>query len=144
MSRTIYFNFYNSFFCVKYCPMSKLKKSKKSHFVFKYNKQNCLYSYVERDMSQNLLSLYTYNYKNHSMIRYDKENKLRIFVQFDEPCKLVQNFEAGESWVKSVPEGQSVYQHNNPKIKKQFALNNENQIVRFGFQQYLTSGMVKI
>ena len=78
------------------------------------------------------------------MIRYDKENKLRIFVQFDEPCKLVQNFEAGESWVKSVPEGQSVYQHNNPKIKKQFALNNENQIVRFGFQQYLTSGMVKI
>lgn len=119
-------------------------KSKKNNYVFKYNKQNNLYSYIERDSSQNLLSLYTFNYKNYSMIRYDKDNQLRIFIQFDEPCKLVHKFEAGESWVKSIPEDHTIFQYQNPKIKKQFALNNENQIVRFGFQQYLATDIVKI
>lgn len=118
--------------------------SKKNHYVFKYDKHNNLCNYVEKDSKDNLLSLFTYNYKNHSLIRYDKDNQLRIFIQFDEPCKLIQKFEAGESWVKSIPIDQNINQYQNPKIKKQFALNHENQIVRFGFQQYLVSGLIKI
>jgi len=111
--------------------------SKKIKYIFKYDKHNNLYSYVEKDLNQNLLSLYTFNYKNNSMIRFDKENKLRIFTQYDETCKLVQRFEAGESWIKSVPIDNNSYVYQNPKIKKQFAINNDNQIVRFSFQQYI-------
>ena len=109
--------------------------SNKNKYVFKYDKHNNLYSYIERSFSKSLISLYTYNYKNNSMIRYDKDNQLRIFTQYDEPCKLVQRFEAGESWVKSVPFNQTIYAHQSPKIKKQFAL--KTFLVFHNFQQLL-------
>lgn len=117
---------------------------KKNKYVFKYDKHNNLCNYIEKDSNSNLLSLFTYNYKINSLVRYDRDSKLRIFTQFDEPCKLVHKFEAGESWVKSIPLNQHINQYQNPKIKKQFALNNENQIVRFGFQQHLVSDFIKI
>lgn len=111
--------------------------SKKINIVFKYDKYHNLCNYVERNITGDLLALYTYNYKNQSMIRFDRENQIRIFTQYDEPCKLVQKYDSGESWIKIVPFENNINEYQNPKIKKQFALNNENQIVRFSFQQYL-------
>jgi hypothetical protein len=90
------------------------------------------------------MSLYVYNYKNNSLVRYDKDNQLRIFTQFDERCKLVQKFEAGESWVKSIPFDDEINNYKNPKIKKQFAVNIKNQVVRFGFQSSVIEGIIKI
>ncbi len=112
-------------------------KSIKNQHVFKYDKHNNLYAYVESDYNGNLLSLYTFNYKNNSMIRYDKLNQLRFFTQYDEPCKMIQKFDSGESWIKCIPINNNFYIYNNPKIKKQFAINNDNQIVKFSFQQHL-------
>ena len=114
--------------------------SSKNSYVFKYDKHKNLYNYAERDNLKNLLALYTLNYKKNLMLRYDKDNNVRVFTQFDEPCKLVQKFEAGESWVKSVPVGETIYNYQNPKIKKQFALNDKDQLVSFGFQQDLIVG----
>ena len=111
--------------------------SKKNTYIFKYDKYNNLYNYVEKHSTGNILSFYSYNYKNNSMIRYDKDTKTRVFTQYDESCKLVHRFEAGESWVKSVPINDNSYIYQNPKIKKQFAVNHENKIVRFSVQQYL-------
>ncbi len=111
--------------------------SNKNNYIFKYDKHNNLYAYVEKDSSDNLLSIYTFNYKNNSLIRYDKQSNLRFFTQYDEECKMIQKFDSGESWVKCIPVNNNFYIYNNPKIKKQFALNSENQIVKFSFQQYL-------
>ena len=123
-----------------------IKKNKKTNnkFIFKYDKYNNLYSYVERDSLKNIMSLYVYNYKNNSLVRYDKDNQLRIFTQFDERCKLVQKFEAGESWVKSIPFDDEINNYKNPKIKKQFAVNIKNHVVRFGFQSSVIEGIIKI
>ena len=123
-----------------------IKKNKKTNnkFIFKYDKYNNLYSYVERDSLKNIMSLYVYNYKNNSLVRYDKDNQLRIFTQFDERCKLVQKIEAGESWVKSIPFDDEINNYKNPKIKKQFAVNIKNQVVRFGFQSSVIEGIIKI
>ena len=123
-----------------------IKKNKKTNnkFIFKYDKYNNLYSYVERDSLKNIMSLYVYNYKNNSLVRYDKDNQLRIFTQFDERCKLVQKFEAGESWVKSIPFDDEINNYKNPKIKKQSAVNIKNQVVRFGFQSSVIEGIIKI
>ena len=41
--------------------------SNKNKYVFKYDKHNNLYSYIERSFSKSLISLYTYNYKNNSI-----------------------------------------------------------------------------
>jgi hypothetical protein len=122
----------------------KINKKTNNKFIFKYDKYNNLYSYVERDSLKNIMSLYVYNYKNNSLVRYDKDNQLRIFTQFDERCKLVQKFEAGESWVKSIPFDDEINNYKNPKIKKQFAVNIKNQVVRFGFQSSVIEGIIKI
>lgn len=111
--------------------------AKNKSLIFKYDKTNNLQNYVEKDPDGKVLAMYSYNYKNNCMVKYDKENQIRIFTQYDEPCKLTHRFEAGESWVKSVPILDNSYIFHSPKIKKQFAMNNENQIVRFSVQQHL-------
>lgn len=110
---------------------------KKTTFVFKYDKNKNLYAYLEKDAKFRIKSYYTFNYKNNSMIKYDSINKLRIFNQFELPCKLVHRFEAEESWIRAVSIESNAYNLTYPKIKKQFALNNENQIVKFSIQQQL-------
>ncbi len=104
---------------------------KNKQFIFKYDKQMNLYSYVERNKKQTIYAYYNFNYKNNSLVRYDDINKLRVISQFESPCKLVHRFEAGESWVKVVHADENSMNLTYPKIKKQFALNNENQIVKF-------------
>ena len=109
----------------------------KISYIFKYDKQHNLYNYVEHDQSNNVLSYYNMNNKNNSLTRYDRVNQLRVLIQYEEPCKLVHRFEAGESWVRAVSLTSTSTNLIFPKMKKQFAINNENQIVRFSVNPYL-------
>ncbi len=106
-------------------------KNKKTIYIFQYDKHNNLNYYAEKTTSDKLISYYNYNYTTNSLIRYDPINKLRIFQQFDENCKLVHRFEAGESWIKVVPISMGQHDLAFPKVKKQFALNNDNEVVKF-------------
>ncbi len=117
----------------------KTIKKTKSTFVFKYDKKNNLVNYLERDSSFKILSYYSYNHKNNSLLKYDYVSRLRILSQFEEQCKLVHRFEGGESWIRAVSTSDSALNLSYPKIKKQFALNSENQIVRFSAPQQLLS-----
>ena len=114
-----------------------MKPKTKSTYVFKYDKKQNLIYYVERDNKNNIIAYYSFNHHNNSMLRYDKINKLRIFNQFEVPCKLVHRFEAGESFVRAVSMDENEYSLTYPKIKKQFALNQKNQIVKFSVQPQL-------
>ena len=114
-----------------------MKLKNKSTFVFKYDKNNNLTNYIERNQKNQIISYYSFNYKNNSMLKYDQVNKLRIFNQFEFPCKLVHRFEAGESWIRAVSLDDNEFSLTYPKIKKQFALNNENQVVKFSVQMQL-------
>jgi hypothetical protein len=109
----------------------------KVNYVFKYDKNNNLSNYIERDSKNQIKSYYAYNYSKNSLIRYDSVNKLRIFNQFEMPCKLVHRFEAGESWVRAVTLNSDSFTMTFPKVKKQFALNSDNQIVKFSIQHQL-------
>ncbi len=108
-----------------------MKSKNKSTFVFKYDKKNNLINYIERSPKNEIIAYYSYNHKNNGMLKYDHVNKFRIFNQFESPCKLVQRFEGGESWIRAVAVTDNEYSLTYPKIKKQFALNQENQIVKF-------------
>lgn len=111
--------------------------NRKMNYIFKYDKQNNLYNYVEHDQANNVYCYYHFNSKNNTLIRYDKQNQLRIFMQYEEPCKLVHRFEAGESWIRAVSLNSTPDKLIFPKMKKQFALNNENHVVRFSVNPYL-------
>lgn len=110
---------------------------KSKFFVLKYDKNKNLYNYIEKDSKFKINNYYNYNYKNDSVVKYDSINKIRIFSQFESPGKLVHLFEAGESWIKAVSIESDSYNVQFPKIKKQFALNSENQIVKFSIHQQL-------
>jgi hypothetical protein len=110
---------------------------KTSSYVFKYDKNKNLCNYIEKDSKNNIKSYYAYNYRTNSMVKYDSVNKLRILNQFGVPCKLVHRMEAGESWVRAVEFNSDAFAHTFPKIKKQFALNSDNQIVKFSIQHQL-------
>lgn len=110
---------------------------KTTNYVFKYDKNKNLYNYIEKDSKSNLNSYYAFNYKTNSLVKYDSVNKLRVFNQFEFECKLTHKFEGGESWVRPVLVSDDSYSLTYPKIKKQFALNSENQIVRFSIQHQL-------
>lgn len=110
---------------------------KNKNYVFKYDIHNNLYNFLEREGVSNIAAFYSYNYKNDTLLRYDNKNKLRIFNQFDSPCKLVHRFEAGESWPRVLSRDSNVHSLNLPKIKKHFALNNDNQVVKFSIQEHV-------
>lgn len=110
---------------------------KNKNYVFKYDIHGNLYNYLEKEKSSNITAYYNYNYKNDTLLRYDNKNKLRIFNQFDSPCKLMHRFEAGESWIKVVSRDSNIHNLVLPKIKKHFALNNEDQVVKFSIQEHV-------
>lgn len=110
---------------------------KSKSYVFKYDKSKNLYNYIEKDAKFNIKNYFNYNYKNDSLIKYDSTNRIRIFNQFETPGKLIHRFEAGESWIKAVSAESDNFNIEFPKIKKQFALNSENQIVKFSIHQQL-------
>jgi hypothetical protein len=110
------------FFVGKNSPM-------KISYTLKYDKKGFLYKYVEKTASGKIVNFYSFNYKRNLLTKYDFKQKLRVLVEFYEPCKLVHRFEAGESWIKPVPvscESTSMFL---PKIKRNIAINDENQIV---------------
>lgn len=101
----------------------------KINYTLKYDKRGFLYKYVEKTAGGKIVSFYNFNYKKNILTRYDFQQKLRFLFEFYEPCKLVQRFEGGESWIKPVPlscESTSMFL---PRIKKKIAINEENQIV---------------
>lgn len=112
-------------------------KLKNTTYVLKYDKDKNLHHYIEKDLKSNIKAFYSFNYKNNSLVKYDSINKIRIFNQFDGSCKLVHRFEAGESWIKAVLFDSSPHNLTYPKVRKQFALNSENQIVKFSIHQQL-------
>ena len=92
---------------------------------------------MEKNSKNNIRAYYAYNYRKNSLLKYDVVNNLRIINQFETPCKLVHRFEGGESWVRAVSVDSSATSLTYPKIKKQFALNNEDQVVKFSIQSQL-------
>jgi len=109
-------------------------------FVFKYDKHHNLYNYVEYDRkNNNLINYYNFNYKNNSVIKYDTKNKIKIFNQFEVPTKLVHRFEAGESWIRPATMDSDPFNVTFPKVKKQFAVNFDNQIVGFSVNEQIIS-----
>ncbi len=110
---------------------------KNRNYVFKYDIHNNLYNYLEKERTGKVSAYYSYNYKNDTLLRYDSNNKLRIFNQFDSPCKLTHRFEAGESWIRVVTRESNIQNLNLPKIKKHFAINSENQVVKFNIQEHV-------
>ncbi len=110
---------------------------KTTAYIFKYDRNRNLCNYIEKDSKNHIKSYYAYNYRNNSLVRYDNVSKLRIFNQFEIPCKLVQRYEGNESWVRAVSIESTAVALTYPKVKKQFALNSENQIVKFSIQQQL-------
>lgn len=101
----------------------------KIDYILKYDKKGFLYKYVEKTKSGKIVNFYHFNYKKNLLIRYDFKQKLKILIEFYEPCKLVQRFEGGESWIKPVPMSCDSTSMFLPKIKKKFAINKDNQLI---------------
>ena len=103
----------------------------KINYVFKYDKKNFLYKYVEKNSGGKVINYYSFNHRKNTLTKYNSKDKLKYLVEFYEPCKLVHRFEAGESWVKIVPDNCDSTSMFLPKIKKNFAINQDNQIVSY-------------
>lgn len=103
----------------------------KINYVLKYDKKGQLYKYVEKNAGGKIVNFYSFNYKKNLLIKYDLRNRLKVMVEFYEPCKLVQRFEAGESWVKPVPISCDSTSMFLPKIKRNYAINENNQLVSY-------------
>lgn len=109
----------------------------KINYVLKYDKKGFLYKYVEKTSGGKIINFYSFNYKKNMLTKYDKKQQIKILIEFYEPCKLVQRFEGGESWVKPVPISCNSTSMFLPKIKKNFTINQDNQIISFNVNQGL-------
>lgn len=109
----------------------------KIKYVFKYDKKGFLYKYVEKTAGGKVINFYNFNYKKNILTKYDQKQKLKILIEFYEPCKLVHRFEAGESWIKPVPLSCDSTSMFLPKIKKNFAINEGNQIISYNVNKGL-------
>ncbi len=109
----------------------------KIKYVFKYDKKNNLCKYVEKTYGGKVINYYKFNYKRNLLTKFDCKQKIKFLIEFYEPCKLVHRFEAGESWIKPVPLSCDSTSMFLPKIKSNFALNEENQIISYNINQGL-------
>lgn len=103
----------------------------KISYLLKYDKKGQLYKYVEKNASGKIVNFYNFNYKKNLLVKYDIKTKHKVMVEFYEPCKLVHRFEAGESWVKPVPISCDSTSMFLPKIKKNYAVTENNQMVSY-------------
>lgn len=129
----------NKLNCMKKSINKSHKKKSTKSYLFKYDKHKNLYHYVERDSKNNLVNYYNFNYKNNALVKYNNTEKIKIFNQFESPCKLIHRFEAGISWIKPVTVDSVEKSITYPKVKKQFAVNLENQVVTFSVSEQIVS-----
>lgn len=83
-----------------------------AEYFFKYDKQNNLNTYTEED-ARGVKSFYSLN--NNRLISYDKNSKIKRLVCFSENCRMVQRFEASESWVSIIKNSVDEIFHDFPR-----------------------------
>jgi len=93
----------------------------KIKYVFKYDKKGFLYKYVEKTSGGKVINFYNFNYNKNVLTKYDQKQKIKILIEFYEPCKL--SCDSTSMFL--------------PKIKKNFAINEENQIISFNVNKGL-------
>ena len=76
-------------------------------YVMKYDKQDNLYCYIERNKKGRILSYF--NLTNNRLIRYDAQSKYKYLIDYNETCRLVQRFMESESWVTVLRNSSSLY-----------------------------------
>lgn len=91
-------------------------------YVLKYNDQDDLYCYIEKNDKGKILSYYSL--VNNRLVRYDSEQDHRSFVEFIEPCRMSQRFSDGESWITVIrkEEYRKTIQVNFPNKKKEYCV----------------------
>ena len=103
-------------------------------YVMKYDKQDNLYCYIERNKKGRILSYF--NLTNNRLIRYDSQSKYKYLIDYVEPCKLAQRFQESESWVTVLRNSSSLYNQKNlyvgmlPMKKREVCLKGS-QIITF-------------
>ncbi len=68
-----------------------------SKYIFKYNKEDELYNYVELNTNNKVISYFMI--ENSTLIRYDKKSDTKNLIKFKHPIKLKQKFMLGESFI---------------------------------------------
>jgi len=93
----------------------------KSKYIFKYNKDNSLYNYVELNKVDKVISYFKIEDK--TLVRYDRSTDTKQLIKFKKPVRLEQKFMANESFITvfDVQSNQSV-QHNMPEYERRITL----------------------
>lgn len=65
-------------------------------YYFEYNKEGYLYQYSEVSSGDTVINCFV---TGSTIIRYEKEDEYKIFQKYTSSVKLLQRFEAGESWL---------------------------------------------
>lgn len=67
-------------------------------YYFEYDKKNYLIKYKEEYKKKETLLCEIYVYNN-KIIKFEEDRKFKNIIKYVEPIKILQRFEAGESWL---------------------------------------------
>jgi hypothetical protein len=94
-------------------------------YIFKYNKNNELYNYIELNKADKVLSYFKIEDK--TLIRFDRKSDIKQLIQFNSKIKLKQKFISGESFITVFDsDTDECVQYNMPSKEKQIVLVNNN------------------